>query len=149
MLQGLVHPCPSPWKWFMNYRQPVSSIKSGIDWRDRNQVFKPIAFLLISLSGSDCNCTIKPDAGQAMPLFDQMGADSIVGMNQLLYSTPSYVWLWSLCACFNTNLIHLSEWTNIYSNMSYLAKLYYTSWSLGCWDMIGMEVHQLGSIPTS
>ena len=34
-------------------------------------------------------------------------------------------------------------------NVKFTAKLYYTSWSLGCWDMIGMEVHQLGSVPTS
>ena len=62
------------------------------DWRYCNQVFKPI-----TLSGSDCNCTIKPDVKTAMPLFDKMGADSIVGIKQPLCLTLSYVWLWILC----------------------------------------------------
>ena len=65
--------------------------------QDGNQVFESIAFLPITLSGSDCNCTIKPDANTAIPLFDKMGADSIVGMKQPLCLTLSYAWLWTLC----------------------------------------------------
>ena len=51
--------------------------------------------------------------------------------------------MYCLQICLGTNANH-----HIHYCLSQMAKLYYTSLSLGCWDEIGMHGYHLGSVPT-